>query len=126
MANTAGSDGAAGQGLANGTGTVTGPLRLLDRHARTIVKHAIAQYGIRGNDLAAGVAEHHDQISRVLHEIQLEHGSDAMNAACEYAAAALEAGSLYPGEELDTFLRSIAASVRATSRDLTKSTPFGN
>jgi hypothetical protein len=109
------------------TGQVaTGPLRLIDRHARTIVKHAIAQHGIRGSDFAAGVAEHHGHLSRVLHEIQLEHGSDAMNTAGEYAAAALESGSLYPGEELDSFLRSVAASVRATSKDLTKNTPFGN
>ena len=125
MGSTAGSGGT-GQSLATSTAAATGPLRLLDRHARTIVKHAIAQHGIRSSDLAAGVAEHHDQISHVLHEIQLEHGADAMNTAGEYAAAALEAGSLYPGEELDTFLRAIAASVRATSRDLTKSTPFGS
>jgi hypothetical protein len=106
-------------------GTLTGPLRLIDRHARTIVKHAIAQHGIRGSDLAAGVAEHHDQICHVLHEIQLEHGSDAMNTAGEYAAAALESGSIYPGEELDSFLRTIATAARTTARDLTKSTPFG-
>ena len=116
---------------AGGTGTgsaqvTTGPLRLLDRHARTIVKHAIAQHGIRGSDFAAGVAEHHDHLCHVLHEIQLEHGSDAMNTAGEYAAAALESGALYPGEELDSFLRNVAASVRATSKDLSKSTPFGS
>ena len=120
------SGGATGSSDQAQVGALTGPLRLLDRHARTIVKHAIAQHAIRGGDLSSGVAEHHDQICHVLHAIQLEHGSDAMNTAGEYAAAALESGSLYPGEELDTFLRTIAASARSTARDLTKSTPFGN
>jgi hypothetical protein len=123
MTNTGGGTGAGSTQVT--ASTITGPLRLLDRHARTIVKHAIAQHGIRSGDLAEGVAEHHTHVSKVLHEIQLEHGSDAMNTAAEYAAAALEAGSLYPGEELDAFLRSTASAVRNTSRDLMKSTPFG-
>lgn len=89
-------------------------------------KHAIAQHGIQGNDLAAGVSERHDQVARVLHEVSLEHGTDAMNTAAEYAAAAIDAGSIYPGEELETFLRDVAGAVRATSRELTKSSPFGN
>lgn len=99
---------------------------MLERHAREIVKLAIAQHGITDGDLATGVGERHDHISRVLHEISLEHGSDAMNTAAEYAAAALEAGSIYQGEELEAFLRTVAASARTTARELTKSTPFGN
>lgn len=108
-----------------GPAAIAVALRALDRHARTIVKLAIAQQGIDG-DLAVGVAERHDQVAHVLHELSLEHGTDAMVAAAEYAETALEAGSLYPGDELDEFLRSVAAAARATSRDLTKSTPFGS
>lgn len=109
-----------------GPAAVAGALRVLDRHARTIVKLTLAQHAIEEVSLAAGVANRHDRIAHVLHEISLEHGTDAMNTAAEYAAAALDAGSLYPGEELEGFLREVAAAVRATARDLTKATPFGN
>lgn len=121
-ANAAGAD----QPQMGGPAAVAGALRILDRHARTITKLAIAQHGVTDSNLAAGVAERHDQVSRLLHEISLEHGADAMNTAAEYAATAIEAGSIYPGQELETFLRHVAAAVRSTSRELTKSTPFGS
>ena len=108
-----------------GPAAVAAALRQLDRHTRTLVKHALATQSISDTDLAAGVGAQHDHIATVLHEISLEHGTDAMSTAAEYADAALQAGSLYAGEELDTFLPSVAASVRSTSRELTKSTPFG-
>ncbi len=109
-----------------GPAAVASALRVLDRHARTIVRHAIAQQAVRDNDMATGVASLHDRLARLLHELSLEHGTDAMSTSAEYAAAALEAGSIYPGDELDAFLRDVAASVRATSKDLTRSTPFGS
>lgn len=108
-----------------GPAAVAGALRVLDRHARTMVKLSITAQAVTGNDLAAGVAAEHDRVAHTLHEISLEHGTDAMNTAAEYAACALEAGSLYHGEELDTFMRDVAVSVRNTSRELTKHTPFG-
>ncbi len=108
-----------------GPAAVASALRVLDRHARTLVRHAIAQHAIRESDTAAGVAALHDRISRVLHALSLEHGTDAMSTAGEYAAAALEAGTIYPGDELEEFLRHVCASARATSKELTKSTPFG-
>ncbi len=49
-----------------------------------------------------------------------------MSTAAEYAATALEAGSLYPGDELEAFLRTVAAGVRTTAKELTKSNPFGS
>ena len=125
MTQSTGSAGA-GQPQVGGPAAVARSMIMLERHAREIVKLAIAQHGITDGDLAQGVGERHDHISRVLHEISLEHGSDAMNTAGEYAAAALQAGSIYQGEELEAFLRTVAASARATSRELTKSTPFGN
>lgn len=125
MENTTRSAGA-DQPQVAGPAAVAGAMRLLDRHVRAIVKLAIAQHGIRDGDLAQGVAQRHDRIARVLHEISLEHGTDAMNTAAEYAAAALDAGSIYQGEELEDFLRSVAAAVRTTTRELSKSTPFGS
>ena len=109
-----------------GPAAVAGALRVLDRHARTIVKLIVAQEALGGSDTATEVARWHDRISRLLHAISLEHGTDAMSTAAEYAAAALESGALYAGDELDAFLRSVSSAVRATSRDITKSSPFGN
>jgi hypothetical protein len=116
----------ADQPQVGGPAAVAGALRALDRHARSLVKHGLAQQSIGGASLAAGVGEQHDHLARLLHEISLEHGTDAMSTAAEYASAALEAGSLYFGDELDQFLRQVAASVRTTSRELTKNTPFGS
>jgi hypothetical protein len=104
---------------------VASALRVLDRHARTLVRLALAQHAVQGSDVAQGVTGLHDRLAKHLHALSLEHGTDAMSTAAEYAAAALEAGSLYPGDELETFLRDVAAGVRATAKDLTKSTPFG-
>ena len=109
-----------------GPAAVAGALRVLDRHARTIVKLIVAQQALGGSDTATEVAKWHDRISRLLHSISLEHGTDAMSTAAEYAVAALESGTLYAGDELDAFLRSVAASVRTTSREITKSSPFGS
>jgi hypothetical protein len=109
-----------------GPAAVAGALRVLDRHTRAIVKHGLAQQAIGGASIAAGVGEHHDHVARLLQELSLEHGTDAMSTAAEYAAVALEAGSIYVGEELDSFLREVAGSVRATSKELTRSTPFGS
>lgn len=107
-----------------GPAAVASALRVLDRHVRTLVRHALAQHAVQGNNVAAGVTELHGRIAKLLHSISLEHGTDAMSTAAEYGAAALEAGTLYPGDELEAFLREVAAGVRATSKDLTKSTPF--
>ncbi|MCW2925355.1 MAG: hypothetical protein JWM98_2759 [Thermoleophilia bacterium] len=108
-----------------GPAAVAAALRDLDRHARTIVKLALAGGALRDADLAEGVGELHARIAQSLHAISLEHGTDAMSTAAEYAATALESGLLYPGDELDRFLRDVAASARATSRDLTKGSPLG-
>jgi hypothetical protein len=120
-------DGASGGATTQvgGPAAIAGALRVLDRHARTIVRLAIAQHVIRDADVAGGVASMHDRVSTVLHEVSLEHGTDAMATAAEYAAAALDAGTLYPGEELEAFVRSVAAGARATSKELTRHTPFG-
>lgn len=109
-----------------GPASVASALRVLDRHARTLVRLALVQQTVPGNDVADGVTGLHDRLSKLLHAISLEHGTDAMSTAAEYAASALEAGSLYPGDELEAFLRDVAAGVRATSKELTKSTPFGS
>jgi hypothetical protein len=109
-----------------GPAAVATALRVLDRHVRVLVRHSISQHAISGGDLAAGVGVLHEQLAGHLHAISLEHGTDAMSTAAEYAAASLEAGSLYPGDELEVFLGTVARSVRATSRDLTKRTPFGS
>ncbi|MCW2961272.1 MAG: hypothetical protein JWM90_1659 [Thermoleophilia bacterium] len=100
-------------------------LRVLDGHVRALVRVALVQQSLRENDVAAGVAEFHERCARLLHAVSLEHGTDAMSTASEYAVTSLEAGLLYP-DELDSFIRSVAGSVRATSRDLTKATPFGS
>lgn len=107
-----------------GPAAVASALRVLDRHARTLVRLSLVQHAIRDSDVAAGVTTLHDRLARVLHVISLEHGTDAMSTAAEYAAAALEAGSLYPGDELESFLRDVSAGVRATSKDLTRSGPL--
>lgn len=108
-----------------GPAAVASALRVLDRHVRTLVRHALAQHAVQGS-VADGVTELHDRLAKLLHAISLEHGTDAMSTAAEYAASALEAGSLYPGDELEAFLREVAAGVRATSKELTRSTPFGS
>lgn len=108
-----------------GPAAVTTAMGMLDQHVRVLVRHSISQQAIRDADLAAGIGELHGRIASRLHAISLEHGSDAMSTAAEYAATALEAGSLYPGDELDAFLTEVAARVRATSKGLAKSTPFG-
>lgn len=108
-----------------GPAAVASALRVLDRHTRTIVRHALAQHAIQGTDVAEGVTALHDRVARLLHAISLEHGTDAMSTAAEYGATALEAGTMYPGDELEAFLREVAAGVRATAKDLTRSTPFG-
>jgi hypothetical protein len=108
-----------------GPAAVASALQVLDRHARTLVRLALAQHAIRDTDVAGGVGSLHDRLARLLHALSLEHGTDAMSTAAEYAAAALEAGSLYPGDELEAFLRDVTASVRTTSKELTRSTPFG-
>ena len=97
----------------------------VDRNARVLVRLVVERQAIDDADIAAGVGALHERLSRLLHAISLEHGSDAMATAAEYAVAALEAGSLYPGDELEAFLRQVAASVRATSKGLTRTTPFG-
>ncbi|MCW2928870.1 MAG: hypothetical protein JWM86_2838 [Thermoleophilia bacterium] len=122
----AGAGGATSGPQVGGPAAIASALRVLDRHARTLVKLAVAQHAITDGDTAAGVGAWHDRTSRLLHAISLEHGTDAMATAAEYGAAALEAGSIYPGDELDAFLREVAASVRATSRDLTKASPFSS
>jgi hypothetical protein len=124
-------DAAVGAGAGAAVGAMGGPaavsaaLGVLDHHARVLVRHAIAHQAIGGGDLVDGVGELHAHVAGLLHAISLEHGSDAMATAADYAAAALHAGSLYPGAELDAFLARVAASVRTTSKELTRATPFG-
>lgn len=108
-----------------GPASVAAALRVLDRHVRTLVRHSIAQQAIRDGDVAAGVGALHGRLATRLHGISLEHGTDAMSTAAEYAAAALESGSLYAGEELEAFLGDVARSVRATSKELTRTQPYG-
>ncbi len=107
-----------------GPAAVASAMRVLDRHVRALVRHALAQHAVQGANVA-DVAALHDRLAKLLHAISLEHGTDAMSTAAEYGAAALEAGSLYPGDELEVFLRDVAAGVRATAKELTRSTPFG-
>lgn len=119
---------AAGAGAApqvGGPAAITMALRVLDRHVRVMVRHSIAQQAIRDSDHGVGVSALHDRLARRLHAISLEYGTEAMSTAAEYAAASLEAGSLYPGDELDAFLGEVARSVRSTNKGLTRSTPFG-
>ena len=125
MANTSGTTGPEPMQYGGPAGVATA-LRVLDRHARIIVRHSIAQHALHGNDAAMAVGDLHDRVSRLLHDISLEHGTDAMSTAAEYAAAALDAGTLYPGDELDVFLRQVASAARVTAKELTKSTPFGS
>lgn len=108
-----------------GPAAIASALRVLDRHVRVLVRHSITQQAIRDSDLASGVAALHERLASQLHAISLEHGTDAMSTAAEYAATALDSGSLYPGDELEAFLTRVAGDVRATSKALTKSTPFG-
>lgn len=108
-----------------GPAAVASALRMMDRHTRTLVKLVLTQQAIPGNDVAQGVGELHARIATLLHGISLEHGNDAMATAAEYGAVALESGVLYAGDELESFLQDVAASVRATSRELAKGTPFG-
>ena len=115
----------AGPTQVGGPAAVAGALRVLDRHTRVLVKLSIAQQTIQDVDLAHGVGDLHDRLARLLHGISLEHGTDAMSTAAEYAAAAIDAGSLYPGDELDAFLGGVALAARTTSRELMKGTPFG-
>ena len=123
MADTTGT--AVGPALAGGPAAIASSLRVLERHVRVLVRHAITQQAIRDADLAAGVSQLHDRLATHLHAISLEHGTDAMSTAAEYAATALEAGAIYPGDELEGFLASVAASARTTSKELTRHTPFG-
>lgn len=97
----------------------------VDRHARVLVQLVVARHAIDDGDIAAGVGALHARLSRLLYSISLEHGSDAMATAAQYAVSALDAGSLYPGSELESFIGQVAASVRMTAKDLTRSTPFG-
>jgi len=99
-------------------------MHVQDRHVRAIVRSAIAQQAMHGSNVATGVAAWHERVARLLHQIALEHGSEAMSAAAEYAVAAMEAQLLYAGEELDEFLKDVAAAVRATSRDISRHAPF--
>lgn len=108
-----------------GPAAVASALRVLDRHVRVMVRHSITQHAFRDSDLPTGVAQLHDRLAAHLHALSLEHGTDAMSTAAEYASTALDAGSIYPGDELEAFLTQVAAAVRATSKDLTRSTPFG-
>jgi hypothetical protein len=100
-------------------------LRVLDRHVRTLVGIALVQHGAQEADAAVSVGAWHDRFARLLHAVSLEFGTEAMATASEYAATALEHGLLYPSDELDAFIRTVASSVRTTSRDLLKGTPFG-
>lgn len=124
MAGGAGSSGGLGQQV-QGPSAVAGAMRVMDRHVRAIVRVAIAQQAMHGSDVATGVAAWHERITRQLQRISIEHGSDAMSAAAEYAVAAMEAHQLYAGEELDEFLRDVAAAVRATARDVNRHNPLG-
>lgn len=117
--------GSGGGPQVGGPAAASSSLRMLDRHVRTLVRHSIAQQAIRDSDVATGVGVLHGRLAACLHRISLEHGTDAMSTAAEYAAVALESGSLYPGEELDAFLAQVARSVRATAKDLTRPTQFG-
>lgn len=112
-----------GSVLGTSTGSSASPMRVIDTHVRAVVRIAITQQAIRGTGFADGIATLHDQLARCMHDISLEFGMEPMVAAAEYAAAALETGSIYPGDELEAFLRRIAASVRATSKQLSRSTP---
>ena len=123
MATGAGSSGRHGQGV-QGPSAVAAAMHVQDRHVRAIVRSAIAQQAMHGSNVATGVAAWHERVARLLHQIALEHGSEAMSAAAEYAVAAMEAQLLYAGEELDEFLKDVAAAVRATSRDISRHAPF--
>lgn len=122
-----GSGSGSGEGVpqVGGPAAVSAALRVLDRHVRTLVRHSIAQQAVSEATVAEGVGALHARLAGRLHRISLEHGTDAMSTAAEYAAAALEAGSIYPGDELDTFLGEVARSVRATAKDLTRTAPYG-
>lgn len=119
-----GTSGAVGPTQVGGPAAIAAAMRQLDHYARSIVKLALAQDVIKGANVADGVARWHDHVTRMLHSVALEHGSDAMMVAAEYASAALEAGVLYAGDELDLFLRDVASAARETARDLTKASPI--
>ena len=97
----------------------------LEANVRAIVRVGLEKNIMRNVDTALGVAEWHDRTARQLHQISLAYGTDAMKTAAGYAIAALEGGLLYPGQELETFLATVAEGVRQTSRELAKGTPFG-
>jgi len=100
-------------------------LRTLERCTREIVVTSIAQGSLRGNDPAVSVSEWHDRTARMLHDVSMDHGTEAMATTTAYAVAVLNGGMLYPGDELEEFLRHVGAAVRATFRDVAKAHPAG-
>ncbi|MCW2973576.1 MAG: hypothetical protein JWN72_1849 [Thermoleophilia bacterium] len=97
----------------------------LEANVRAIVRVGLEKNIMRDADTGEGVAAWHDRVARCLHETGLKYGTDAMKTAASYAIAALEGGLLYPGEELETFIETVAGGVRQTSRELSKGVPFG-
>jgi len=100
-------------------------LNSLETNVRAIVRVGLEKNIMRGVETGPGVAEWHDRVARTLHATGLKYGSEAMKTAAGYAIAALEGGLLYPGEELETFIDTVAEGVRQTSRELSKGVPFG-
>lgn len=105
----------------SGPAAIAAALGTLENHVQRIIQTAISKHELRG-DVASTIASMHDSLARVLDDLSRTYGADATNIAAEYAASALDAGLIYPGAETEQFIREITESVRATSRDLAKST----
>lgn len=103
----------------SGPAAIAATFANLERHVRIIVGIAIEKQAIHG-DVAAGIGDMHDRVAHLFDEVTRDYGTDTMVAAAEYAAAALEAGLIYPGDEVEHFVRAVARSVRATTRALAK------
>lgn len=109
-----------GPGLGSGEATMHAAI---EGHVRALVRAALAQGATRGPvDAASSVARWHDGIAASLHAVAIDFGTEATSTAAEYGVAALEAGVLYPGDELEAFLREVGGAVRATTRRLATGT----
>jgi hypothetical protein len=86
--------------------------------ARRLVTAAISHGAAADGPPAERVGELYRQLCEVLYDLDMDHGNEAMVTAVEFTVAAIDAGLIYAGGESVDFVREVAASVRATSREL--------
>jgi hypothetical protein len=86
--------------------------------ARRVVSAAIAHGACADGPPAERVGDLYRQLCEVLHDVDMDLGNEAMTTAVEFTVASINAGLIYAGGESVDFVRDVAASVRATSREL--------